>query len=72
MNDELNQVIENVKGKVQALLDKNDVDETVAAAVKDIPGKLQTLLDKTDIDEKIVDGTKNLTNKVTEMFKGKE
>ena len=72
MSDELNKVIENVKGKVQEVLDKTDVDEKVLEAVKGIPGKLQALLDKTDIDEKIVDGAKNLTDKVGELLKGKE
>ena len=33
MSDELNKVIENVKGKVQEVLDKTDVDEKVAKAV---------------------------------------
>ena len=73
MSDELNKVVEAVKGvpgKVQEMLDKTDIDEKVVDAVKGLPGKVQEMLDKTDIDEKIVDGAKNLAGKISGLFKG--
>ena len=57
MNEDLNKVIESVKGKVQEILDKTDVDDKLidkAKGLKDKAGDaVEGALDKTDIDDKI-------------------
>ena len=58
--------------KMQALLDKTDVDEKIVEAAKGLKEKAQELLDKTDVDEKIVEGAKNLFGKIGSIFGGKD
>jgi len=61
-----------VKGKIQEILDKTDIDEKIVDAAKGLKDKVQDALDKTDIDEKIVDGAKNVVGKLGSLFSGKD
>ena len=75
MSDELNRIVEAVKGvpeKVKEALDKTDIDEKIVETVKGVPEKVKEALDKTDIDEKIIDGAKDLANKIGSLFSGKD
>ena len=60
--------LDALRGKVQELLDKTDIDEKIVAGAKGLKDKAQELLDKTDVDEKIVDGVKGAAAKVKDFL----
>ncbi len=58
-------IVDEVKDKVDNLLDKTDIDEKIVGAAGSAKEKAKELLDKTDIDEKIAGKIDDLKEKVT-------
>ena len=48
--------MEQLKSKIDELLDQTDVDDKIRAGAADLKAKLDEALEKTDIDEKIAAG----------------
>ena len=61
-------VLDELKKKVQVLLDKTDLDEKAVETFRDLTRKGQELLDKTDLDEKAVEAFKDLQRKGRELL----
>ena len=59
--EDIGKKIEEVKTKIDSVLDKTDIDEKIKAG--DIKKGAGTILDKTDIDDKILDKAKEVVGK---------
>lgn len=63
--------LDDVKEKVNNVLDKTDIDEKIVGAANKVADTTKDLLDKTDIDDKIVDAAKGVFNPKEEKVEEK-
>ena len=56
-------LMDDLKGKVNEILDKTDIDEKIVEGVSELKDKAKGFLDKTDVDEKIAAGVSGLKEK---------
>ena len=61
--EDIGKKIEEVKTKIDSVLDKTDIDEKIKANAGDIKKGAGTILDKRDIDDKILDKAKEVVGK---------
>lgn len=59
---------EDVKDKVQEVLDKTEIDDKIVEAADTAKEKVQGVLDKTEVDEKIVEASHDVKEKVEDVF----
>ena len=61
-------LLDDLKGKVDSVLDKTDLDEKILAKAGELKEKAKEALDKTDIDEKIAAKAGELKEKAKEAL----
>ena len=66
------EIREDVKEKVQEVLDKTEIDEKIVEVSNNMKEKVQEVLDKTEVDEKIVEVSTDVKEKVQKVFDKKE
>ena len=55
--------LKDIKGKVDSLLEKTDIDEKIKENPGEVKKEVETVLEKTDIDEKIIGKVEGLLKK---------
>jgi hypothetical protein len=61
--EDIGKKVEEVKGKIDAALEKTDIDDKIMANSDQIKKGAGTVLDKTDIDDKIKDKVEGIVDK---------
>lgn len=72
IRENISKNVEEVKEKVNEVLDKTDIDEKIVDVANKVKDTVQDLLDKTDVDEKLVETAKNVKEKVEEKKEEKK
>ena len=55
--------LKDIKGKVDSLLEKTDIDEKIKEDPETVKKEVEKVLEKTDIDEKIIGKVQGLIKK---------